>query len=162
MKCYLRLMLLGFIQSTCTIPEPDVTNVRKSVQEAKSRPEISGMWTSTETRTPSGTQQTSLDILSPLPGRPPASKPDIIADTLSIIIAAKQVGVNLTVETCVHYLALNWSQIPNGCPEWKCVPPIRDEANRQRLWDTVVDGTIDCAVSDHSPCGGAQARRYRW
>ena len=42
--------------------------------------------------------------------------------------------------------------IPDGAPQYKCCPPIRDAANRDALWEALRDGTIDCVVSDHSPC----------
>ncbi|KAG9014570.1 hypothetical protein FRB94_011748 [Tulasnella sp. JGI-2019a] len=74
------------------------------------------------------------------------------AEALPLIQAAKASGANITVETCFHYITFNATQIPHGHPEFKCVPPIRDEENRQRLWDALVDGTINCVVSDHSPC----------
>src|SRR5699024_10084847 len=37
------------------------------------------------------------------------------------------------------------SSPPRSCP------PIREEANREALWQGLIDGTIDCIVSDHSP-----------
>jgi allantoinase len=58
----------------------------------------------------------------------------------------------VTVETCPHYLALRAEDVPRGRTEWKCSPPIRDDANRERLWDGLRRGTIDMVVSDHSPC----------
>ncbi|KAH9965112.1 allantoinase [Lactifluus volemus] len=71
---------------------------------------------------------------------------------LPIIRSAKAAGHKLTVETCFHYLCLASGAIPDGRPEFKCCPPIRSEANREALWDALLDGTIDCVVSDHSPC----------
>lgn len=74
------------------------------------------------------------------------------ADALPIIRSAKAAGHKLTVETCFHYLCLALDSIPDGRPEFKCCPPIRDAANREALWAALLDGTIDCVVSDHSPC----------
>lgn len=71
---------------------------------------------------------------------------------LDTIRAAKEKGLKLTVETCFHYLCLSANEIPNGHPEFKCCPPIRSESNRDRLWEALLDGDIDCVVSDHSPC----------
>ena len=39
----------------------------------------------------------------------------------------------------------------DGRTEYKCCPPIRDAANRDALWQALVDGLVDCVVSDHSP-----------
>lgn len=73
------------------------------------------------------------------------------AAALPLIRAAKADGVRITVETCPHYLAFEAGAIPDGATEFKCCPPIRDDANRDALWAGLLDGTIDCVVSDHSP-----------
>jgi allantoinase len=74
------------------------------------------------------------------------------ASALPIIRKAKADGAKLTVETCFHYLCLSSDEIPDGKPEFKCCPPIREKANRGLLWEALKDGTIDFVVSDHSPC----------
>ncbi len=74
------------------------------------------------------------------------------ADALPMIAAAKAEGLPITVETCPHYLTLTAEQILDGATEFKCCPPIRDAANRDRLWEGLRAGVIDCVVSDHSPC----------
>jgi len=74
------------------------------------------------------------------------------ASALPLIRAAKSSGLNLTVETCFHYLCLSADDIPSGRPEFKCCPPIRENENRELLWEALLDGSIDCVVSDHSPC----------
>jgi len=74
------------------------------------------------------------------------------AEALPLIRAAKAEGLPVTAETCPHYLTLRGKDVPNGATQFKCCPPIRDEPNRVALWDGLGDGTIDCVVSDHSPC----------
>ena len=71
-----------------------------------------------------------------------------------LIAAAKSTGVSITAETCPHYLALTAEEIGDHDLAFKCAPPIRDAANRDRLWDGLAAGTIDMVVSDHSPCPG--------
>ncbi|MFK0074589.1 MULTISPECIES: allantoinase AllB [Arthrobacter] len=73
------------------------------------------------------------------------------SDALPMIATAKRDGVNVTVETCPHYLTLNAEEIPNGATAYKCCPPIREASNRELLWKGLEEGTIDCIVSDHSP-----------
>ncbi|WP_310021150.1 allantoinase AllB [Microbacterium resistens] len=73
------------------------------------------------------------------------------SDSLARIAAAKADGVDLTVETCPHYLAIAAEDIPSGATAFKCCPPIREEGNRDALWRGIADGTIDFIVSDHSP-----------
>ncbi|KAG8741398.1 hypothetical protein FRC10_002918 [Ceratobasidium sp. 414] len=93
---------------------------------------------------------------------------------IPIIRHARQVlKLPLTVETCFHYLTLvsggaferpnteivalthaymRCIEVPHGKPEFKCCPPIRGAENQDKLWEALLDGTIDMVVSDHSPC----------
>ncbi|MEU0843650.1 allantoinase AllB [Streptomyces sp. NPDC005962] len=74
------------------------------------------------------------------------------AESLPLIAAARREGVRVTVETCPHFLTLTAEEVPDGATEFKCCPPIREAANQDALWQGLADGTIDCVVSDHSPC----------
>ncbi|MCZ7434310.1 allantoinase AllB [Streptomyces sp. WMMC1477] len=74
------------------------------------------------------------------------------SDALPMIAAAKRDGVRVTVETCPHFLTLTAEEVPDGATEFKCCPPIRERENQDALWAGLADGTIDCVVSDHSPC----------
>lgn len=74
------------------------------------------------------------------------------ADALPLLAAAKRSGVNITAETCPHYLTFAAEDVPDGATEFKCCPPIRERENREQLWRALADGTIDMIVSDHSPC----------
>ncbi|KAK4048007.1 Allantoinase [Microbotryomycetes sp. JL201] len=60
--------------------------------------------------------------------------------------------LNLTVETCFHYLTLSSEQIKKGQTLFKCCPPIRERSNQDELWRGLLEGEIDFIVSDHSPC----------
>jgi len=59
---------------------------------------------------------------------------------------AREKGIDLTTETCPHYLIFN-------CEDYchKVYPPIRDESHRDSLWDAVKNGIIDIIASDHAP-----------
>ena len=74
------------------------------------------------------------------------------ASALPLLARARADGVRVTVETCPHYLALTAEEVPDGDTRYKCCPPVRDEANRDALWQGLADGVIDMVVSDHSPC----------
>ena len=74
------------------------------------------------------------------------------AAALPLLRRARADGVRVTAETCPHYLALTAADVPDGGTEFKCCPPVRDAANRDALWAGLADGTLDCVVSDHSPC----------
>jgi allantoinase len=73
------------------------------------------------------------------------------AAALPALRAARAEGLPITVETCPHYLTIAEEQIPDGATQFKCCPPIRDDANRDALWQALLDGDIDIVVTDHSP-----------
>ncbi|KAL4703018.1 hypothetical protein ACJJTC_010004 [Scirpophaga incertulas] len=58
----------------------------------------------------------------------------------------------VTAETCHHYLTLSAEQVPRGHSEYKCAPPIRDQSNKEKLWQYLLEDKLDMVVSDHSPC----------
>ena len=80
------------------------------------------------------------------------------AAALPAVRTAKSAGLPVSAETCPHYLTLRAEDVPDGATQFKCCPPIRDDANRAGLWAGLLDGTIDCVVSDHSPCPVAAKR----
>src|SRR5438132_8326148 len=65
---------------------------------------------------------------------------------------ARDAHVPLSAETTPHYLHFEAERIPDGAPEFKCAPPIREHANREQLWRGVKEGLLPAIVSDHSPC----------
>jgi len=73
------------------------------------------------------------------------------AAALPALRAARTEGLPITVETCPHYLVLAAEGIEDGATQFKCCPPIRSEANREALWQALLDGDIDVIVTDHSP-----------
>jgi allantoinase len=77
------------------------------------------------------------------------------AAALPALRAARAEGLPITVETCPHYLAISAEQVPDGGTQFKCCPPIRDNANRDALWQALLDGDIDLVVTDHSPSTAA-------
>jgi allantoinase len=70
---------------------------------------------------------------------------------IALITEARDHRVDVTAETCSHYLLLNDKDVAKlGAPA-KCAPPIRDEARRQQLWAELRAGNIHTVGSDHSP-----------
>ncbi len=74
------------------------------------------------------------------------------SEGIPLLAAARASGLPVTVETAPHYLHFTSEAIPNGDTRFKCAPPIRSQANREKLWDALRDGVIDSIASDHSPC----------
>jgi len=81
------------------------------------------------------------------------------ADAIPMLRQAQREGVRISAETCPHYLHFAAEEIPEGATEFKCCPPIREESNREKLWEGLADGTIRLIVSDHSPCPGEMKLR---
>ncbi|WP_076416713.1 allantoinase AllB [Shewanella sp. UCD-KL12] len=73
-------------------------------------------------------------------------------EALETIASAKNEGLRFTAETCPHYLTIASENIPDGKTLFKCCPPIRENSNREQLWQAITDGRLDFIVSDHSPC----------
>jgi allantoinase len=70
----------------------------------------------------------------------------------ALVRQAKAEGLAVTAETCPHYLTFSAEEVTSGATEFKCAPPVRERENREELWSALRDGTIDCVVTDHSPC----------
>lgn len=73
------------------------------------------------------------------------------AEALPALAAAREAGVAVTVETCPHYLTFAAEEIATGATAFKCAPPIRERAHRERLWTALTAGQIDLVATDHSP-----------
>jgi allantoinase len=74
------------------------------------------------------------------------------AKALPLIAAAKREGLPVTAETCPHFLHCAAEDIPDGATLFKSAPPIRSRANRELLWQALLNGTLDLIATDHSPC----------
>lgn len=80
------------------------------------------------------------------------------ADALPVLRAARARGVRITGETCPHYLTFAAEEIADGATAFKCAPPIRERAHRERLWQALIDGGIELIATDHSPAPPAMKR----
>ncbi len=77
------------------------------------------------------------------------------SNSLEPLRRAKETAIPITAETCHHYLFFGAETIADGRTEFKCAPPIRENENREKLWDALEQGWIDAVVTDHSPSPGA-------
>lgn len=64
---------------------------------------------------------------------------------------AKARGVDVSIETCAHYLFFTEEDLERLGAIAKCAPPLRDAEQYGALWKTLLDGTIEIVASDHSP-----------
>jgi allantoinase len=65
--------------------------------------------------------------------------------------AARGNKIDVTCETCPHYLTLTGEDMERLGPIAKCAPPLRNDAERLALLECVREGWIDTIGSDHSP-----------
>ena len=73
------------------------------------------------------------------------------AACVALIWAARKRGVDVSCETCPHYLALNTEDAIRIGPAAKCAPPLRSAAEQQALWLEFLQEHICTVSSDHSP-----------
>jgi dihydroorotase len=73
------------------------------------------------------------------------------AAELRPLAEAKARGVDITGETCPHYLLLSEADYETFGGVVRVNPPVREAANRQPLWNALLDGTVDMIATDHAP-----------
>lgn len=71
--------------------------------------------------------------------------------SVEIIRAAKALGIQVTCETAPHYFMLTHEKLRSGNANDRMNPPLREESDRAAIEAAVLDGTIDCIVTDHAP-----------
>jgi len=75
-------------------------------------------------------------------------------EALDEAVAARERGVNVSVETLIQYLVLDktWAEKP-GFEGAKYVmsPPLRDAANQAVLWNGLRSGLVNTVATDHAP-----------
>ena len=72
-------------------------------------------------------------------------------DALYILKDAKARGVDVTVETCPHYLLMTTEDMKVKGGLLRVNPPIREPGHGEALWAALLDGTIDMIATDHAP-----------
>jgi allantoinase len=70
---------------------------------------------------------------------------------VAAVATARDRGVDVTCETCPHYLALTEDDLERLGTLAKCAPPLRPAHERDALWEHLAAGRIDFVASDHSP-----------
>ena len=78
-----------------------------------------------------------------------------------IAAAKKEKKVNVTAETCPHYLSLTKADVLKLGPYLKMSPPLKTEADILALWRGLANGTVDMITSEHAP-GEADEKEIGW
>ncbi len=72
------------------------------------------------------------------------------AQALNVIRRFQQDGLDVTAETCPHYLFFDENDYVRLGPYAKINPPIRTAADQQALWQGIADGCFSAITTDHS------------
>jgi allantoinase len=72
-------------------------------------------------------------------------------DGALLVQKARRDGIDMTCETCPHYLLYTEDDLERLGGLGKCAPPFRTPQDRDALWTGLADGTLPMVVSDHSP-----------
>jgi allantoinase len=70
---------------------------------------------------------------------------------VDMVAEAQGDGVDVTCETCPHYLLYTEQDIEHLGGMGKCSPPFRTALDRDGLWRLLAEGKLPMVVSDHSP-----------
>ncbi|MHC1784288.1 MAG: dihydropyrimidinase [Anaerolineaceae bacterium] len=65
---------------------------------------------------------------------------------------ARSKGLPVMGETCPQYLFFTIDELRRSDgAKWVCSPPVREKADNERLWEAILDGTIQVLATDHCP-----------
>ena len=93
-------------------------------------------------------------------------KPHIVhvssIDALEAVLNARKLGVDITAETCPHYLVLGEEDYSKYGSLVKVNPPIRGGIHREKLLEAVAKGYFDAIGSDHAPHTPEEKSKSIW
>lgn len=70
---------------------------------------------------------------------------------VTLAAEARAKGVDVSIETCPHYLFFTEEDVERLGAIAKCAPPIRSREEHGGLWTALLAGQVDIVASDHSP-----------
>jgi len=70
---------------------------------------------------------------------------------IRLVVGARARGIDVSCETCPHYLVLTEEDMEELGAVAKCAPPLRSHAEQEALWQHLFAGNIPIVASDHSP-----------
>ncbi|MDD7184325.1 MAG: dihydroorotase [Ruminococcus sp.] len=73
------------------------------------------------------------------------------AESIEIIRQAKKNGIRVTCETCPHYFMLTDEKLLAEDADFRMNPPLRTQNDVNAVIEGIIDGTVDCIVTDHAP-----------
>jgi len=75
------------------------------------------------------------------------------ADSLAQVKVARDRGLDITAETCPHYLLLTAADhlAASDGHLFICAPPLRTTADQDAMWQALLNGSLDIVSTDHCP-----------
>jgi allantoinase len=70
---------------------------------------------------------------------------------VALVAEARARGVDVSCETCTHYLVLTDEDAEALGAVAKCAPPLRPRKDLEELWGQIFEGNVEFVTSDHSP-----------
>ena len=83
------------------------------------------------------------------------------AHALQVIRRYQRDGVDVSAETCPHYLFFTEDDYLRLGPYAKYNPPIRGAEDQRALWQGLADGSVSLVTSDHGPYLVEEKERHR-
>ena len=71
--------------------------------------------------------------------------------SVQLIREAKARGVKVTAETAPHYMMMTDELLRKQDANWRMNPPLREQEDCEAVIAGVLDGTLDCIITDHAP-----------
>ncbi len=71
--------------------------------------------------------------------------------SMETIRAAKAEGVKVTCETAPHYFMLTDEKLLSRDANYRMNPPLRTADDVKAMLEGILDGTVDCIITDHAP-----------
>lgn len=119
-------------------PDPERTDFRAWCESRPVTMELAGIELALEAAEATGAAFHIVHVSSP--------------EGVDRIREAKGAGIDVSIETCPHYLLLDDQIGAEIGALAKCAPPLRSPERLAELWDRLERGEIDTIGSDHSPC----------
>lgn len=71
--------------------------------------------------------------------------------SIALVRDAKNRGVKVTCETAPHYMLLTHEKLRSRDADFRMNPPLREQFDVDAVVQGVIDGTVDCIITDHAP-----------
>ena len=71
--------------------------------------------------------------------------------SIEAVRAAKAAGVKVSCETAPHYFFYTEDKLLSRDADYRMNPPLREQSDIEAIKAGILDGTVDCIITDHAP-----------